>query len=59
MFGLRQSGETGLILANVKRDYELLLRVKKDVDEFMPIFMNNRSEYQLLDDVGKKLEGVN
>ena len=47
------------ILANVKRDYELLLRVKKDVDEFMPIFMNNRSEYQLLDDVGKKLEGVN
>lgn len=59
LFGLRQSGETGLILANVKRDYELLLRVKKDVDEFMPIFMNNRSEYQLLDDVGKKLEGVN
>ena len=59
LFGLRQSGETGLILANVKRDYELLLRVKKDVDEFMPVFMNNRSEYQLLDDVGKKLEGVN
>jgi ATP-dependent DNA helicase RecG len=59
LFGYRQSGETGLILANVKKDYELLLRVKKDVDEFMPIFMNNRSEYQLLDDVGKKLEGVN
>ena len=59
LFGYRQSGETGLILANVKRDYELLLRVKKDVDEFMKIFMNNRSEYKLLDDVGKKLEGVN
>lgn len=59
LFGYRQSGEVGLILANVKRDYELLLRVKKDVDEFMKIFMNNRSEYKLLDDVGKKLEGVN
>lgn len=59
LFGIRQSGETGLILANVKRDYELLLRVKEDVDEFMSNFINNREENKLLDEVGKKLEGVN
>lgn len=32
LFGVRQSGEAEFKLANVKRDFELLLRVRKDVD---------------------------
>lgn len=34
LFGVRQSGEIGLKLANVKRDFDLLVRVKEDVDVF-------------------------
>lgn len=35
LFGRRQSGENGLILADIKRDYELLLHVKEDVEHFI------------------------
>lgn len=34
LFGIRQSGDVPLKLANIKKDYDLLLRVKRDVDEF-------------------------
>ena len=40
LFGIRQSGENGLILANIKRDYKMLLRVKQDVDAFIPELFN-------------------
>lgn len=39
LFGLRQSGEAMFQLANVKRDFELLVRVKKDIDEFFKSYI--------------------
>ena len=35
LFGIRQSGDVLLKLANVRRDYDLLLRVREDVLEFL------------------------
>lgn len=34
LFGIRQSGQALFKLADLKRDFELLVRVKEDVDEF-------------------------
>ena len=42
----RQSGENGLKLSNIKKDYELLVRVKSDVDEFIEELLNNKEEYK-------------
>ena len=46
LFGIRQSGETGLILANVKKDLQMLLKAKDDVLEFLPKFLDNKEEYE-------------
>lgn len=35
LFGVRQSGDAEFKLADIKKDFELLVRVKKDVDEFL------------------------
>jgi ATP-dependent DNA helicase RecG len=35
LFGTRQSGDIGLMLANINRDYQLLLKVKEDVNEYI------------------------
>ena len=32
LFGIRQSGEANFKLANIKKDFELLVRVKQDID---------------------------
>ena len=48
IFGVKQSGEIGLKLANVKRDFQMLLRAREDVLEFMPKLMNNHDEYKLI-----------
>ena len=34
LFGSRQSGDANFKLANIRRDFELLVRVKQDVDEY-------------------------
>lgn len=34
LFGVKQSGDVALKLANIRKDFNLLLRVKEDVDEF-------------------------
>jgi len=36
LFGIRQSGEIGLKLANVKKDFQMLLKARDDVLEFLP-----------------------
>ncbi len=46
LFGIRQSGEVGLRLANVKRDYQMLLKARDDVLEFMPNL--NEEEHPLI-----------
>ena len=56
LFGIRQSGETGLKLANVKKDFEMLLRVRDDVLEFMPQL--NQEDYPLIYNELIKIEGT-
>jgi len=45
LFGIRQSGDTGLILADVKKDFQMLLKARDDVLEFLPILMDKKDEY--------------
>ena len=57
LFGVRQSGETGLILANINRDFKMLVRVKEDVVNFMSNAFNEQLEqynhiYKELDKIG-------
>ena len=35
LFGVRQSGDANFKLANIKRDFELLKRVKQDIEEYV------------------------
>lgn len=56
LFGIRQSGEAGLKLANVKKDYQMLLRVKEDVTEFLPKFLSNKEAYPNIYNELKKIE---
>jgi ATP-dependent DNA helicase RecG len=44
-FGIRQSGDTGLILANVNKDFQMLLKARDDVLEFLPKYYQNKNEY--------------
>ncbi len=46
LFGVRQSGEVGLKLANVKKDYQMLLKARDDAIEFLPKL--NKEDYPLL-----------
>ncbi len=39
LFGTRQSGELGLKLANIKRDFKMLLKAKEDADEFINMLL--------------------
>ncbi|MBQ2873247.1 MAG: ATP-dependent DNA helicase RecG [Bacilli bacterium] len=58
LFGIRQSGETGLILANINKDYQMLLKARDDVLEFLPELLENKEEYQELYNELTKLEIV-
>ena len=46
LFGIRQSGDIGLKLANVKKDYQMLLKARDDVLEFLPKL--NKEDYPLI-----------
>lgn len=41
LFGIRQSGQAVFKLADIKKDFELLVRVKEDVDIFFRSYINN------------------
>ena len=45
LFGIRQSGDTGLILANIKKDFQMLLKARDDVLDFLNKYKTNKSEY--------------
>lgn len=46
LFGVRQSGEIGLIMANVNKDFKMLIRAKEDADEFIDVLLNSEeNEY--------------
>ena len=54
LFGVRQSGDTGLILANVNKDFQMLLKAREDVLEFLPKYQENKEEYpELLEELSK------
>ena len=46
LFGIRQSGEIGLKLADIKKDFQMLLKARDDVLEFIPKL--NKEEYPIL-----------
>ena len=48
IFGIRQSGDTGLILANVNKDFQMLLKAREDVLEFLPKYYENKHNYKEL-----------
>lgn len=59
LFGVRQSGELGLNLANIKRDFQMLLRTKEDADEFMSmLFTFENPEYYPIINELKKVENL-
>ena len=39
LFGTRQSGELGLKMANIKRDFKMLLKAKEDANEFINMLL--------------------
>ena len=58
LFGIRQSGDTGLILANVNKDFQMLLKAREDVLEFLPKYQENKEEYPNLYQELSKLDIV-
>ena len=44
LFGVRQSGEAGLIMANVNKDFKMLLRAKEDAEEFIDTLFTDESD---------------
>lgn len=53
LFGIRQSGETGLVLANVNRDFKMMLKAKEDADYYINEILND--ETGLYDSVKQEL----
>ena len=58
LFGIRQSGDTGLILANVNKDFQMLLKAREDVLEFLPKYYENKEEYPELYEELSKLDTI-
>ena len=58
LFGIRQSGDTGLILANVNKDFQMLLKARDDVLEFLPKYYQNKDKYQELYTELSKLDTI-
>lgn len=58
LFGIRQSGETGLKLADVKKDFQMLLKARDDVLEFLPTFNNHPEDYPALYNEIKKIYDI-
>ena len=46
LFGIKQSGDAVFKIANIKKDYKMLLKVREDIDEFMiKLFNDERYKY--------------
>lgn len=59
LFGVRQSGELGLNLANIKKDFQMLLRAKEDADEFISmLFTFENPEYYPIIEELKRAENL-
>ena len=60
LFGIKQSGELELKMANVKKDFKMLLKAKEDADEFFSMLFTFESnpEYQPIIEELKKIENM-
>lgn len=60
LFGVRQSGELGLKMANVSKDFKMLLRAKEDADEFIGTLFTfeTNPEYEPIINELKKIENL-
>lgn len=58
LFGVRQSGDTGLILANINKDFQMLLKARDDVIAFLPKYYANPTEYNQIHNELSKLDIV-
>lgn len=59
LFGVRQSGDTGLIMANINRDFKMLVRAKDDAEEFIDtLFTENTDKYNDIKSALKQVENV-
>ena len=56
LFGIRQSGEMQFKIADIKRDYKILLQCKKDTEEFiLDNIENDFRDYSYYHDIIRKL----
>lgn len=60
LFGIKQSGELELKMANIKKDFKMLLKAKDDADEFINILFTFESnpEYEPILNELKKIENL-
>ena len=59
LFGVRQSGETGLNMANVNRDFKMLLRAKEDAEEFIDTLLTDQTDnYQTIRNALKQIDNL-
>lgn len=59
LFGVRQSGETGLIMANVNKDFKMLLRAKEDAEEFVDtLFTVDNNNYDNIKKALLQIENI-
>lgn len=57
LFGVKQSGDLELKMANIRRDFKMLLRAKEDADEFIKPFMfDTNPEYAHIINELKRIE---
>ena len=59
LFGVRQSGDTGLIMANINRDFKMLVRAKEDTEGFIDtLFTEDTDKYNDIKSALKQVENV-
>lgn len=57
LFGVRQSGEIGLNLANVKRDFKMLVKAKEDADYYIDkVLTNVNNDYTNIKEILEKVD---
>ena len=59
LFGTRQSGDMVFKLADIRRDFKILVQCKKDSDEFIKTnLVNNFNDYPQFKNIIKELEFI-
>ena len=51
LFGVRQSGDMSFKIANINKDYKILMQCKEDSEQFLKDNINNLDNYLLQKDI--------